>query len=119
VNGDLGEWELMPRVDGLKLSGRYSRKALPAPGVTPYYQWIDFKDDGTFKADGAITTIGFMDHDWPKLPDKCSGTYELRDWTILFTLDDSRVWTTDFSTLRKDPKDLSGILMRTTTFMKE
>jgi hypothetical protein len=25
VNGDLGEWESMPRVDGLKLSGRYSK----------------------------------------------------------------------------------------------
>jgi hypothetical protein len=119
VNGDLGEWELMPRVDGLKLSGRYSRKALPAPGVTPYYHWIDFKDDGTFKADGAITTVGFLDPDWPKIPDKCSGSYEIRDWTIFFTFEDGRSWSTDFSTLHKDPKDLSGILFRTTTFRKE
>lgn len=119
VNGDLGEWESMPRVDGLKLSGRYSRRSLPAAGVVQTYHWIDFKEDGTFKTDGVVTTIGFQDSDWPRFPDKLSGTYEIRDWTIFLTFEDGRSWSTDFSTIHKDPKDLSGVLFRTTTFLKE
>lgn len=119
ANGDLGEWEAMPRVDGMKLSGRYSKKSLQAAGVNQYYHRIDFKEDGTFKADGALWFVGGSDPDWPKLPDKPSGTYELRDWTIFFTLEDGRVWTTDFSTIHKDPNDRSGILLRTTVFLKE
>ncbi len=119
VNGDLGEWESMPRVDGLRLSGRYSKQSLQAAGAVQYYHWIEFKDDGTFNADGAITFVASLDPDWPKLPDKLSGTYEIRDWTIFLTLEDGRTWTTDFSIIHKDPKDLSGILFRTVVFLKE
>ena len=119
ANGNLGEWEPMPRVDGLRLSGRYSKKSLPAAGVVQFYHWIDFKDDGTFRADGALTFVAGLDQDWPKLPDKLSGTYEIRDWTLFLTLDDGRTWTTDFSTVSKDPKDFSAILFRTTMFHKE
>jgi hypothetical protein len=119
ANGDLGEWESMPRVDGLKLSGRYSKKSLPAAGVVQFYHWIDFKEDGTFKTDGVLTSVASLDSDWQKFPDKLSGTYEIRDWTMFFTFEDGRTWSTDFSTIHKDPKDLSGILFRTTTFLKE
>jgi hypothetical protein len=114
-----GAWEPMPRVDGLKLSGRYSKKSLPAAGVVQFHHWIDFSEDGKFKTDGILTFIGSMDSDWPKLPDKLSGSYEIRDWTIFLKLDDGRVWTTDFSTINRDPKDLSGILFRTTVLLKE
>jgi len=119
VDGNLGEWESMPRVDGLKLSGRYSKKSLAAAGVVPYYHWIDFKDDGTFKTDGVLTFIADTDADWPRFPNKLSGNYEIRDWTIFFTFEDGRTWSTDFSTIHKDPKDLSGVLFRTQTFLKE
>jgi hypothetical protein len=119
ADGDLGPWESMPRVDGLKLSGRYSKKSLPAAGVNQFYVWIDFKPDGTFVSDGLLTWVGGDDYDWPKLPAKTSGTYEIRDWTIFFTLEDGRTWTSDFSTIRKDPKDLSGIMFRLKAFQKE
>ena len=118
-DGTLGEWELMPRVDGLKLSGRYSKKSLAAAGVQQFYHWIDFKPDGTFATDGVLWFVGGDDSDWPRFPNKLSGTYEIRDWTIFFTFEDGRTWSTDFSTIRKDPKDLSGILLRTKTFLKE
>jgi hypothetical protein len=66
-----------------------------------------------------LTFVGSLDQDWPKFADKLSGTYEIRDWTIFFTFEDGRSWSTDFSTIHKDPKDLSGILFRTTVFLKE
>jgi len=87
--------------------------------VNQFYVWIDFKPDGTFVSDGLLTWVGGDDYDWPKLPAKTSGTYEIRDWTIFFTLEDGRTWTSDFSTIRKDPKDLSGIMFRLKAFQKE
>ena len=33
------EWTPMPRVDGLKLKGRYSYKSAPGPGV-PFNVWV-------------------------------------------------------------------------------
>ncbi|MBI3857356.1 MAG: hypothetical protein HY293_16840 [Planctomycetes bacterium] len=119
VNGGLGEWESMPRVDGLRLSGRWSKKSLPAAGVTPYYHWLEFKEDGSFTIDGAITFVAELDQDWPKLPNRFSGTYEILDWTLFLALEDGRTWSTDFSLIHKDPKDLSGILIRTMVFLKE
>ena len=92
---------------------------MPMAGVVQFYHWIDFTEEGRFKTDGVLTWIGSMDPEWPKLPDKLAGTYEIRDWTIFFKFDDGRSWSTDFSTIHRDPKDLSGILFRTTVFLKE
>jgi hypothetical protein len=118
VDGKLGEWEPMPRVDGMKLSGRYAKKSQKG-AIVEFYYWMDFTEDGKFKTDGLLTFLGGLDIDWPKFPDKLSGTYEIRDWTIFFKFDDGRTWSTDFSTLNRDPNDKTGILFRTTVVLKE
>ncbi len=112
VNGSLRgggkTWEPMPRVDGLKLSGRWR---------TPP-SCIEFSD-GKFSSEGALTQVAFGDVERPKPPEKATGTYEIRDWTIFFRFADGRTWSTDFSTLGPEPKSFTAILLRTTVFPRE
>jgi hypothetical protein len=112
-------WEPMPRVDDLKLSGRWSMRSAPTETVSPYYDWIDFSPDGRFSSQGVLKRISSGIVDQPKPPDPASGTYRLKDWTIFFTFADGSTWSTDFSTLGQDPGTVAAILFGTTAYPRE
>lgn len=113
IRGGGKTWEAMPRVDGLKLSGRWGLKSPPEQKGSPYYTWIEFTPDGKFSTEGALTYVSTGDVDRPKPPDKASGTYEIRDWTMFFTFADGGTWSTDFSIVGQDPGNFPAILFRT------
>ncbi len=112
-------WESMPRVDGLKLSGRWAAKSAPGAIVAPFHHWIDFTAEGRFKSEGLLSYVSALDLEGPKPPEKCDGTYEIRDWTIFCQLSSGGSWSTDISTIGRDPKDLSSILLRAYVLWKE
>lgn len=114
------EWQPMPRVDGLRLSGRWSARSAPQETISPWYHWIDFTAEGRFKTEGGLLShVAGHDLDAPRPPESGAGTYEIRDWTIFLKFDGGKTWSTDFSTLGRDPKDLSSILFRTYSVRKE
>ena len=114
-NGAL--WQAMPRVDGLRLRGRFSRRSPPEqrPG---WYEWIEFGAEGRFTTDGLLRALAFGDVR-PKPPEKGTGTYELRDWTIFFRFDSGERWSTDFSTLGPHAGDIPAVIFRTTVVPRE
>jgi hypothetical protein len=118
VNGGLRgggkDWEPMPRVDGLKLSGRWEWASPPEEKGPPWRLWIEFTPEGRFRTDGLLRHVAA--HDKP--PEKGSGTYEIRDWTIFVRFDDGAAWSTDFSVLGREPKPDATILFRTWAFPK-
>jgi hypothetical protein len=118
VKGDGKDWETMPRVDGLKLSGRWEIKSPPEEKVTPYHHWIEFTPEGRFKVDGVLKFVAFGDVDPYRPPDKAAGTYEIRDWTMFFKFDDGTSWSTDFSILGREIAPDMSILFRASVFMK-
>src|SRR6185436_6309581 len=98
--------------DGLKLSGRWEVK-------TPLtHDWIEFTPEGRFKVEGVLKTVAFGDVNPYRPPVQASGAYEIRDWTIFFKFDDGTSWSTDFSTLGRDLKPDSSILVRTNVYPK-
>jgi hypothetical protein len=112
-------WTPIPKVDGLKLKGRYAYKSKPGIGV-PFNHWIEFTEEGGFKAGDLLTWLAEGDLTGrPKPPETAEGTYELRNWTIWFKIDDKPVWSADFQTLKDDPKDPDGVLIGTHPFTKE
>ncbi|MBV8879293.1 MAG: hypothetical protein JO332_04990, partial [Planctomycetaceae bacterium] len=108
-------WEPMPRVDGLKLNGRWGARSGPDRRAS----WIEFSADGKFSTEGALADAAVGEVERPKPPEKGSGTYEIRDWTIFFTFADGRVWSTDFSILGRDPGQVTSILFRTFALPRE
>jgi hypothetical protein len=111
-------WQPMPRVDGVRLEGRWSRK--PAPGGPQFDPiWIELTKDGRFKDEGVLDHVTLSTLERGKPPKRGSGTYELRDWTIFLRYDDGTSWSTDFSTIGSDARDHSAILFGTFAFPKE
>ncbi len=113
LRGGGKEWEPMPRVDGLKLSGRWEIKSPPQ-----YHDWIEFTPEGKFKVDGVLKSVATGDISPIRPPAKGAGRYEIRDWTIFFTFDDGTRWSSDFSTLGRDGKPDASIIFRTTAYPK-
>ena len=83
---------------------------------------------GRFKDEGVLEDVGhFPVYAWggsrivfrQRPPARGSGTYEIRDFTLLVKYDDGRVWSTDFSTLGANPKDLSKLQLRGGTLHME
>jgi len=111
-------WETMLRVDGLKLSGRWEAKSPPEEKGAPWHDWIDFTSEGTFKVSGVLKAVAFGDVAKVRPPDKASGRYEIRDWTVFFTFEDGTTWSTDFSVLGREMKPDAGILFRTRAYPK-
>jgi hypothetical protein len=117
-------WQPMPLVDGLKLDGRWN---LPVPAGQPPRR-IEFTAAGRFKDEGVLEDVGhFPVYAWSgsrivfreRPPARGSGTYEIRDFTLLVKYEDGRVWSTDFSTWGTDPKDPSKIQLRGGTLHRE
>ncbi|HVE39546.1 MAG TPA: hypothetical protein VNM14_06630, partial [Planctomycetota bacterium] len=118
LRGGGKEWEPMPRVDGLKLSGRWEMKSPPQQKVSPFHDWIEFTPEGRFKVEGVLKSVATGDVSAVRPPAKGAGRYEIRNWTIFFTFDDGTAWSTDFSTLGRDGKPDASILFRTTAYPK-
>lgn len=112
-------WEPMPRVDDLKLSGRWSIRSAPTDTFSPYYDWIEFTPDGRFTTSGVFPRISLGMDDRPRPPDPASGAYRIKDWTMFFTFPDGSTWSTDFSTLGPDPASFTAILFRTYVYPRE
>lgn len=112
-------WEPMPRVDGMKLSGRWGARSGPEQKVAPWSYWVEFTPEGTFGTDGALSHVAAGDADRPKPPVRGAGTYEIRDWTMFFTFADGKTWSTDFSILGRDPQAFTSILFRTTALPRD
>src|SRR4029079_19401938 len=73
-------WEPMPRVDGMKLSGRWGARSGPEQKISPCSYGIEFTPEGTFSTDGALSHAAAGDAVRPKPPVRGTGTYEIRDW---------------------------------------
>lgn len=108
-------WSPMAPVDGLKLDGAW---LLPDPAKK---RRIEFTPAGRFKDDGVLEDVGHVPVPaWAgghvvRLacpPARGEGTYEIREFTILFAYDDGRRWSADFSIEGDDPKDLSKLHLR-------
>lgn len=113
-------WAPMPKVDGLRLKGRYAYKSDPADPTLQFNYWVEFTEAGAFKTGGLLTWLAVADLTGrPKPPEAASGTYEIRDWTLWFKVDGRVVWSTDFMTLKDDPADLEAVLINTYGFKRE
>ncbi|MFN0178074.1 MAG: hypothetical protein ACKVZ0_04685 [Gemmatimonadales bacterium] len=112
-------WAPMPRVDDLKLAGRWSMRSPPGETASPYYDWIEFRPDGTFATDGVLRHVAFGVVSRPQPPQRGAGTYRIRDWTIVFTFADGSTWSTDFSTVGPGAPGASSIILRTTAYSRE
>ena len=119
-------WQPMPSVDGMVLDGRWILP--PAAGQPSPVARIEFTPGGRFKDEGLLEHVGYLatypysgarEASWPGPPARGAGTYEIRDFTLFVRYDDGTSWSTDFSTLGPDPKDVSGLLLRTYVLRKE
>lgn len=106
-------------VDGMKLDGAWTSYANPAdpdlkkPGGTKAI--LHFSPDGHFRDDGLFALfLGSMDGPVKSAPG--SGTYEIKDWTLILRYDDGHVRTAAFSMFvrgKADPKASSIYVQRT------
>ena len=113
-------WAPMPRVDGLRLKGRYSYKSEPGNKDLQFNFWVEVTEDGSFKTGGLLTWLAVSDFTGrAKPPETAAGTYEIRNWTIWFKVNGAVVWSTDITTLKDDPKDLETLLINTYSFKRE
>jgi hypothetical protein len=115
VNGGLrfggDQWTAMPRVDGLRLKGRYHHRSDPENKALQYDYWVEFTEEGTFKTGGLLTWAAVSDLTGrPRPPETAAGTYEIRDWTIWFKVNGVPIWSADLMTLKDDPGDLETLL---------
>jgi hypothetical protein len=115
-------YEPMLSVDGLKLEGRWQ-----LPGADRKRR-IEFTAAGRFTDDGLLEDVGFLpvpawagsrETLYARPPAAGAGTYEIRDFTLLLTYDDGRLWSADFSIHGDDPKDLSKLLLKTGVLHRE
>lgn len=112
-------WTPIPRVDGLRLKGRYARKSAPGTGLQ-YDDWIEFSEDGTFKAAGLLNFLSIDDHTKrPKPPDPAAGTYEFKAWTLWLKVGGRPIWSTDAMPLKDDAKDVDTLLLKSYAFVRE
>lgn len=102
-------WQPMPPVDGLRLEGTWKLDDL---GIT-FTKDLRYEDRGV----AAFVAVGDVSPTRP--PRVGSGTYEIREWTLFLHDDGGGSWSTDFSTMGPDSKDLSVILLRTTALRKQ
>lgn len=124
VNGKLRfgdeEWSPMPKIDGLRLKGRWSYKSDPRNKDLVFNYWIEFTEEGTFKTGGLMAWLAAGDLTGrAKPPEDASGTYEIREWTLFFNVGGRIVWSTDLTTLKDDPKDLDTLLINTYSFKRQ
>ncbi len=113
-------WAPMPKIDGLRLKGRYAYKSDGTIKDLQFNYWIEFAEDGTFKTGGLLSWLAVADLTGrPKPPETATGTYEIRDWTIWFKVNGAVVWSTDITTMKDDPKDLETLLIHTYSFKRE
>jgi len=54
-----------------------------------------------------------------RAPASGSGTYEIRDFTLLLEYDDGLVWSGDFSAVGADPGDVSKLLLESGELHRE
>jgi hypothetical protein len=112
-------WTPIPRVDGLKLNGRWSRKSAPGTGLQ-YNDWIEFNEEGAFQASGLLNFLAIDDlSKRPKPPDPASGTYEFKNWTLWLKVNGTPIWSADVLPLKDDVKDLDTLLIKTFAFTRE
>lgn len=124
INGSLrfGDdvWSPMPKIDGLRLKGRYAYKSDANDKTLQFNYWLELAEDGTFKTGGLLTWLAVADLlNRPKPPETATGTYEIRDWTIWFKVNGAVAWSTDITTFKEDPKDLETLLIHTYAFKRE
>lgn len=113
-------WAPMPKIDGLRLKGRYSYKSEPGNKDLQFNYWLELTEDGAFKTGGLLTWLAVGDLTGrAKPPETAAGTYEIRDWTIWFKVNGAVVWSTDIAPLKDDPKDLETLLIHTYSFKRE
>jgi hypothetical protein len=112
-------WTPTPRIDGLRLNGRYAYKSEPG-GPLQYNYWVQFTPDGRFQTGGVLMWLAVSDMTGrPRPPDPASGTYEIRDWTLFFNVNGATVWSTEIMPLQDDVKDLATILLDTYAFRRQ
>jgi hypothetical protein len=112
-------WTPIPRMDGLRLKGRYARKSAPGTGLS-YNAWIEFAEDGAFKSAGLLDFLSTGDFTKrPKPPDPAAGTYEFRNWTLWLRVDGRPIWSADVMPLKDDVKDVDTLLVNTFAFVRE
>ena len=107
VNGD--KYHAIPSCDGMTLDGTYSWKWGGGESV------IRFTRDGRFTERGLFETVSddnLVHPDWPKMPERGSGTYSIRQNTLEVKYDNGPTRRIFFST-RDDPRDPKSISINT------
>jgi hypothetical protein len=112
-------WTPTPRLDGLRLSGRYAYKSEPG-GPMQYNYWVQFSEDGRFQTGGVLMWLAVSDMTGrPRPPDPASGTYEIRDWTLFFIVNGAPVWSTEIMPVLDDVRNPATILIDTYPFRRQ
>jgi len=95
----------MPSVDNVKLDGKWMIK-----GVNDRPFFITFKNDGTFIDNGALRVIDHTVYDYYSTADGGgSGSYSIKDHTIVFKYTDGRILEVAFPGLQFNPGNHSPI----------
>ncbi len=110
-------WTPMPRVDGLKLKGRFARKSQPGDPIQ-FYEFIEFLPDGRFSMSGILWSP-IVEATPQKVPDKGAGTYEIRNWTLHLKLDDGFTQSQDFLIMEGDVKNPDAVWLRSQSYARE
>jgi hypothetical protein len=107
LNGNT--YHAIPSCDGMTLDGNYSWKWGGGESV------IRFTRDGRFTERGLFETVSddnLVHPDWPKMPERGSGTYSIRQNTLEVSYDNGPTRRIFFQT-RDDPKDPKTITINT------
>jgi hypothetical protein len=107
LNGNT--YHAIPPCDGMTLEGTYSWKWGGGESV------IRFTRDGRFTERGLRETVSddkLVHPDWPKMPERGSGTYSIRRNTLEVAYDNGPTRRIFFVT-RDDPKDVRSISINT------
>jgi hypothetical protein len=107
LNGNT--YHAIPPCDGLTLDGTYVWKWPGGESV------VRFTRDGRFAERGLHETVSddnLVHPEWPKMPERGSGTYSIRRNTLEVTYDNGPTRRIFFHT-RDDPKDVKSITINT------
>jgi len=110
-------WKPMPRVDGLRLAGRYSRRSDPG-AVFAFYTWIEFTADGRFTMEGMLDAR-IVEGNPQQVPAGGKGSYEIRNWTLTLKLDGGFTQSQDLLIMEGDVKKPDSLWLLTCQYARE
>ena len=105
-------WAPYPRIDGLKLEGRYQHVVEFGPPWS-----VTLHRDGTFTSDGLNETMGGTTIN-PGFPAQGSGTYEIMKWSLVLRFSTGFVQSISLMLGKGDPANPDVIVLNGTDYQR-